>query len=88
MRNWTWRKIIQGIIDEHVLVILNEGIDSELDITSVSMVWIKMLKLGGINELDQVPQLKNPDHKDVKAILIMYSLESFLFKRLNESCRE
>ena len=28
------------------------------------------------------------EHKDVKAILLIYSLESFLFKRLNESSRE
>ena len=46
-----------------------------------------ILKLAGINNLRQIPCLTDPDHRDVKLILIMYSLESFLFFRLNESSR-
>lgn len=46
-----------------------------------------MLRFGGIIDIDQAPKLRDPEHKDVKLILTMYSLESFLFKRLNESCR-
>lgn len=35
-----------------------------------------------------MPVLKDPEHPHVKAVLILYSLESFLFKRLNECSRE
>ena len=47
-----------------------------------------ILKLAGITNLKIVPRLTDPEHKDVKLILTMYSLESFLFRRLNESSRE
>ena len=32
--------------------------------------------------------MDDPEHAHVKAVLILYSLESFLFKRLNECSRE
>ena len=32
--------------------------------------------------------MKDPEHEDVKAILVMYSLESFLFSRINQCSRE
>ena len=47
-----------------------------------------ILKLAGITNLKIVPRLTDPEHRDVKLILTMYSLESFLFRRLNESSRE
>ena len=47
-----------------------------------------ILKLAGITNLKIVPILTDPEHRDVKLILTMYSLESFLFRRLNESSRE
>lgn len=34
------------------------------------------------------PVLDDPNHSDVALILTMYSMESFLFRRLNESDRE
>lgn len=46
------------------------------------------MKLAGISDLDTVPQLTDPEHNDVKLVLMMYSLESFLFKRLNQSSRD
>lgn len=42
-----------------------------------------VLETAGIVNLDQVPKLTDPNHKDVKIILIIYSVESFLFRRLN-----
>jgi hypothetical protein len=54
----------------------------------VHLIWYAIPKLAGVNNLDKVPQLRDPEHIDVKLILTMYSLESFLFKRLNESSRE
>ena len=54
----------------------------------VKVIWHMILQLGGITNLDKVPRLTDPDHIEVKIILIMYSLESFLFKRLNQSSRE
>jgi hypothetical protein len=46
-----------------------------------------ILKSGGVDNINATPKLDDPEHKDVKLILTMYSLESFLFKRLNESSR-
>ena len=47
-----------------------------------------ILKLAGISELDRVPILTDPEQIDVKVVLMMYSLESFMFRMLNKSCRE
>ena len=46
-----------------------------------------VIKFGGVVNLDNVPNLTDPDHQDVKLILTIYSLESFLFKKLNLSSR-
>lgn len=83
LRNWTWRTIIQGIISEHHKQISIEGIESDIDSKYVDLIWFTILKLAGIEDLDCVPELTDPESIDVKVILIMYSLESFLFKRLN-----
>jgi hypothetical protein len=45
------------------------------------------LKVSGIEDLSLVPNISNPEHTHVKAILLIYSMESFLFKRLNEVSR-
>ena len=46
------------------------------------------MKLSGVGNLDRKPILTDPESIDVKVILIFYSLESFLFKKLNRSSRE
>ena len=35
-----------------------------------------------------MPNTTDPEHKDVKAIIFMYSLDSFLFGRLNQISRD
>jgi hypothetical protein len=45
------------------------------------------LKVSGIDDLSEVPNTSDPEHSHVKAILLIYSMESFLFQRLNEACR-
>ena len=52
------------------------------------MIWFTILKLSGIENFDSVPKLTKPESIDVKVILILYSLESFLYKKLNLSSRE
>tara|TARA_B110000285_G_C14950056_1_gene526288 strand:- start:257 stop:871 length:615 start_codon:yes stop_codon:yes gene_type:complete len=87
LRDWTWRTIIKGVRNEHLHEIKLQGKLSKIDAKFVHIIWDMVLKLGGITDIDKVPKLTDPDHKDVKLILTMYSLESFLFKRLNESSR-
>lgn len=87
LRNWTWRSIINGIIDEHLKVNNDNDSESEIDQKNIQLMWTCFVKLCGVDDLDRIPQLNDPEHVDVQAILIMYSLESFLFKRLNESSR-
>jgi hypothetical protein len=43
--------------------------------------------VSGIEDLSLVPNTSDPEHPHVKAILFIYSMESFLFKRLNEASR-
>lgn len=88
MRNWTWRTIIQGIITEHHHQLSKEGSDKDIDGEYIDIIWHMILSLAGITDLNKVPILTDPEHIDVKVILTMYSLESFLFKRLNQSCRD
>ena len=38
--------------------------------------------------MKRVPVTDDPEHKDVKAIMFMYSLDCFLFARLNKISRE
>ena len=46
------------------------------------------MRLSGITDFDRVPLLEDPESNDVKVILVIYSLESFLFRRLNQCCRD
>ena len=87
LRNWTWQVIIDGIISEH-LIQIERGGDDEIDAKYITLIWQMVLETAGIEDLNKVPSLTDPDHKDVKIILVIYSLESFLFKRLNQSCRD
>ena len=48
------------------------------------LVWLTFLQSAGITDLDKVPRLSDPRHKDVKAILFIYSMETFLYSRLNQ----
>ena len=52
----------------------------EIELHLVDLVWHTFMKVSGIDDLSKVPDLSKPDSNDVKAILFMYSLESFLFK--------
>ena len=85
LRNWTWKTIIDGIIAEHLKSNHSSSSNGEIDDQNIRLMWNMFVKLSGVDDLNQVPQLNDPEHCDVKAILLMYSLESFLFKRLNES---
>ena len=42
----------------------------------------------GINNLNKVPVTDDPESVDVKAILFMYSLDCFLFGRMNKISRD
>ena len=80
--------IIQGIRNQHLIEIKSEDGQSEIDAKFVVIIWNMIIKFGGVDNLTQVPSLNDPDHRDVKLILTMYTLDSFLFKRLNLSCRQ
>jgi hypothetical protein len=46
------------------------------------------LKVAGIEDLSVIPNTCLPEHADVKSILMIYSLECFLFKRMNQASRD
>ena len=83
LRGWTWRTIIQGVINEHLNQLKEKGEETKIDAEYVALIWHTIANLAGITNLDRVPQLTDPEHIDVKLILTMYSLDTFLFSRLN-----
>ena len=46
------------------------------------------MRAAGIDNLKDIPNTSDPEHPHVKAILIIYSFECFLFKKLNKSSRD
>jgi hypothetical protein len=52
------------------------------------LIWHTFLKVSGIEDLSKVPVISDPDHPHVKAIVFVYSMESFLFVRLNQISRQ
>ena len=87
LRNWTWESIINGVIKEHLRYLNDEGNESYGDPKYIPLIWKMVMKLSGIEDLKRVPKLTDAESVDVKVILMMYSLESFLFRRLNQSSR-
>ena len=59
-----------------------------MDPEQVNLIWFTYIKTVGIDDLSEVPNTSDPNHPHVKAILYMYSLDSFLFDRLNQSQRD
>jgi hypothetical protein len=53
----------------------------------VKLIWMNFFEISGIQDLTRVPQIDDPEHSDVKAIVFVYSMESFLFIRLNQISR-
>jgi hypothetical protein len=54
---------------------------------NMKLVWHAFFKASGITDLNEVPVTWDPQHKHVKACLFMYSMESFLYKRINQVSR-
>ena len=46
------------------------------------------MRAASIENLKDIPNTSDPEHPHVKAILIIYSFECFLFKKLNKSSRD
>lgn len=55
---------------------------------NVELLWYTFLNFSGIKDLGKVPFIEDPEHQDVKAVVFLYSMESFLFMRLNELSRK
>jgi hypothetical protein len=47
-----------------------------------------LLKVAKIDDFNQVLNVDDPNHKDVKTILFIYTLECFLYKRINKASRD
>jgi hypothetical protein len=82
LRGWTWRLIIDGIISENMLE------EKKVDVRHIRLLWYTFLDVVGIKDLDSVPDIRDPEGQDTKAAMYMYSMESFLYKRINKVLRE
>lgn len=87
-RNWNWKRIIKGIIFEHFLVIKEKDKSGDLETENIELIWYSFLSASGIKDLTETPVTSDPEHPHVKAILFLYSLDSFLFYRINQISRD
>ena len=53
----------------------------------IKALWYTFISAAGIKDLDAVPETEDPEHIDVKTALFIYSLNSFIFTRINEGSR-
>lgn len=90
LRDWTWRLIVEGIVEENSKVLLTE-FSSIQDILvlqeNLRVIWFTFLKISGVKNFDRIPNTKDPESTDVKTALFMYSMQSFLYTRLNQISR-
>jgi hypothetical protein len=59
-----------------------------VDTYHIKIIWLTLLKVAKIDDLSKSPQTVDPDHKDVKTILFIYSIESFLYDKINKISRD
>ena len=52
------------------------------------MLWFTFLKVAKIHNLDELPVVSDPHHEHVKTCIFLYSMESFLYKKINEYSRK
>ena len=88
LRNWTWKRIINGIIKENIRSIKKDRLKNDIELNFIELLWHTFLKVSGITKLHIVPITDDPEHQDVKAIIFMYSLDCFLYTRLNKISRD
>ena len=89
LRSWTWEVIINGIIQEHAKsLIIDQQQADDFQLHHIELIWHTFLKVAKIQDLKKVSVTSNPNHPHVKAILFMYSMESFLYKRVNKISRD
>jgi hypothetical protein len=85
---WTWQTIIDGIIQEHIKSLKSSKKKCKTDVDHIKLIWYTLLRVAKIDDLHAVPNVSDPDHKDAKTILFIYSMESFLYGRINKASRE
>ena len=54
----------------------------------MELIWLSFLKVCGIRDLRRIPQIEDPEHPHVKTIIFLYTMESFVFVRLNQISRQ
>jgi len=90
LRDWTWRLIIEGIVSENMLEYQSQGnkLKKKVDVRHIRLLWFTFLEVVGIKDFDSVPDIRDPQGPDTKAAMYMYSMESFLYIRINKVLRE
>ena len=85
LRNWCWRIIIAGICEEHIQDINNQDNSrkNKIKVGMIKSLWQTFVMVSGIRDFEEVPNTEDPEHPHVKTALFIYSLQSFLFQRIN-----
>ena len=79
--------MIDGIILEHKKNVESDQ-EKAIEPHLIELLWYSFLKVAGIDNLKTVPNTSDPNHAHVKTILFIYSMECFLFKKLNKASRD
>ena len=62
--------------------------DKNVDSKNIELVWLTYFKVAKIVNLKEVPVTSDPDHPHVRAAMYLYSIESFIYKRINKISRD
>lgn len=79
--------MIDGIVKEHKKSIKSEQ-NKEFELDHIELLWYSFVRAAGVGDLKKVPNTSDPKHAHVKIILLIYSMECFLFKKLNRASRD
>ena len=62
--------------------------DKNVDSKNIELVWLTYFKVAKIVDLKEVPVTSDPNHPHVRAAMYLYSIESFIYKRINKISRD
>lgn len=80
--------IQEGIITANIIQVSSSDEKGKVDSYHIRLLWETFFKVSGIDDLDRVPNTSDPNTKDVKICMYIWSMESFIYKVINKASRE
>ena len=66
------------------------GKNDKIDLRNIELLWYSFIEAMGIQDLDTIPSINSESQcgPDTKVAMYIYSMESFLYTRINKVSRE